>query len=375
MANLKGDINNQNDGLLATAFFAAQGFVTIAPDFAGYGDSSLPYSAFLNADQHATDMMDALRAVRKAFPHAVTKGARLFVTGYSQGGYVAMSTQREMEKHPDEFQLAGVATGSGPYAISLLIDKAFNGAPGTLAPMFLNLIATSWQNAYGDVYGDAHGQPADMYESQYASDAQGLLPSHIPQQELFKRNRLPERAAFETGSMPPADVSDPDTATVTQAGFSAKNFYVRTAFRNRITADIGANPCQSASDDLIPSCQPTTGLRKDALRNDLRNFTPKAPLLMCGAHSDTIVYFASTQATQKYFATQAPSAKVTVVDVAPGLATPANPWQAAFNAALHELEKKAGPGPAGKLFVASQIHIIAAPVCIARARAFFSDGK
>ncbi|MFC0698437.1 hypothetical protein [Paraburkholderia humisilvae] len=39
----------------------------------------------------------------------------------------------------------------------------------------------------------------------------------------------------------------------------------------------------------------TTGLRQDALRNDLLDFKPNVPLQMCGAHSDSLVYFFNTQ--------------------------------------------------------------------------------
>ena len=81
--------------------FAAQGYVVIAPNYAGYDTSSLTYHAYLNADQQSKDMIDALVAARNALPIAATPSTtdngKLFITGYSQGGYVAMATHRALQ--------------------------------------------------------------------------------------------------------------------------------------------------------------------------------------------------------------------------------------------------------------------------------------
>src|SRR6185436_4932621 len=116
------DLNGANnaEGLAVAAVFAAQGYIVIAPNYAGYDTSTLTYHAYLNADQQSKDMIDALTAGRKALPLAATPsttdGGKLFITGYSQGGYVAMATHRAL-------QAAGVAVTasaplSGPYALS-----------------------------------------------------------------------------------------------------------------------------------------------------------------------------------------------------------------------------------------------------------------
>lgn len=56
-------------------------------------------------------MIDALAAARKAFaklPHPVEDNGKLFLTGYSEGGYVTMATHRAM-------QVAGITvTASAP---------------------------------------------------------------------------------------------------------------------------------------------------------------------------------------------------------------------------------------------------------------------
>ena len=56
-----------NEALLVAATYAAQGYIVVAPNYAGYDDSRLPYHPYLIADQQSKDMIDALTAARKAF--------------------------------------------------------------------------------------------------------------------------------------------------------------------------------------------------------------------------------------------------------------------------------------------------------------------
>src|SRR5262249_22824353 len=123
------DIQNTNnaEGALIAAVFAAHGYIVVASNYAGYATSSLPYHPFLNGDQQSKDMIDALAAGRTALPHtqssATSDNGKLFITGYSQGGYVAMATHKAL-------QAAGVtvtasAPMSGPYALEAFGDAIF----------------------------------------------------------------------------------------------------------------------------------------------------------------------------------------------------------------------------------------------------------
>jgi alpha/beta superfamily hydrolase len=374
LASMKGDINGQNEGLSSAAIFAAQGFIVVLPNYAGYAGSTLGYAPFLNGAQQSADMLDALRASRLSFGSVAVNSilGKLFVTGYSQGGYVAMATERAMQNDPLEFHVAAAATGSGPYATSLLVDKEVEGAPSALAPLLFDLIATSWQKSYGNVYR----QPSDMYAPQYAAQAQGLLPGTVRQSTLFAENVLPVNALFQTGSQPPTDVSNPDTTIVNETGFAPEDFFLNTSFRDELVADIAANPCSTrGSDQKIASCAPTTGLRLDAMRNDLLDFVPKIPLQMCGAHSDSLVYFFNTQVAAQYFKDHGmPSSALTVIDVDPGTDAPAGPFaalQAGFAEARAQEASTLGNSPSAALTLAEDVHTLAAPFCVVAARNFF----
>src|SRR3979490_2945550 len=58
-----------SEGALIAAMFAAQGYIVVAPNYAGYDTSSLDYHPFLNGNQQSKDMIDALTAARKALGH------------------------------------------------------------------------------------------------------------------------------------------------------------------------------------------------------------------------------------------------------------------------------------------------------------------
>ena len=97
------------EAALIAAMYAAQGYIVVAPNYAGYESSPLPYHPYLNMDQQAKDMVDALAAARKGFAAVGAKAnAKLFVSGYSQGGFVSMATQRAL-------QLAGTPVTAGAH--------------------------------------------------------------------------------------------------------------------------------------------------------------------------------------------------------------------------------------------------------------------
>ncbi|MGZ5199476.1 MAG: alpha/beta hydrolase family protein [Telluria sp.] len=124
------DIANNTEARLAAAVYAAQGFIVVAPNYTGYGGSSLGYHPYLDRDAQAADMIDALRAARSAFAGIGARDSgKLMVTGYSQGGYVALATQRAMQLQAGgEFAVTAAAGMSGPYAIAQFGDQLFGGA-------------------------------------------------------------------------------------------------------------------------------------------------------------------------------------------------------------------------------------------------------
>jgi hypothetical protein len=120
-------------------------------------------------------------------------------------------------------------------------------------------------------------------------------------------------------------------------------------------------------------------LRQDLKTNDLRNWTPSAPLLMCAGNEDPDVFFFNTQLMQSYWATKSPAAPATVVDVGSS-PTPSDPYadeKIGFAAAVTAVEVAAVAGGAtdgGHAAVLAHYHAqLVPPFCLAAAKSFF-DG-
>jgi predicted esterase len=282
------DIANNAEARLAAAIFAAQGFIVVAPNYAGYGGSALGYHAYLDRDQQAADMIDALRAARASFTAIGARDSgKLMVTGYSQGGYVALATQRAMQlQGSGEFAVTAAAGMSGPYALAQFGDLLFGGAPRAGATVVVPLLVNAGQHAGAGIYR----VPADIFEAPYAGGIADLIPGTLGSSELASLGKLPASALFAADSMPQAP-------GYTQY-FGAGNL-VRSDYRSAYLADMAAHPC--SQDPAAPlDCAPQQALRKWLVRNDLRSYTPAVPLLLCGGDGDPTVPYFNTSATATY---------------------------------------------------------------------------
>jgi acetyl esterase/lipase len=363
------NISAYSEASLIAATFAAQGFIVVAPNYAGYDVSSLSYHPYLNADQQSNDMIDALRAARKAFPAiGATPSSKLLVSGYSQGGHVSMATQRAMQTtYASEFQVTAAANMSGPYALTLFGDAIMAGSPPLGGTIFLPMITTSWQKSYGGLYSS----PSDVYEAPYAAGIETVLPSTMSTTQLFTTGKLPQAALFAADSLPGP------SSPAFSAFFGAGNL-IKTSFRNAYLADAQINPCNTSAGAPV-ACSPANAFRKAELKNDLRTFVPTVPTMLCGGNADPTVFFVNTQATQAYFLGRGmPPAALTVLDVdsAPSGAT--DPFaavkvgfsQAKASAASAAVAAKADPTQA----VALAYHAnLVYPFCAAAARGYFQS--
>jgi hypothetical protein len=364
-------------GLLA-AMYAAQGYIVVAPNYAGYDKSRLSYHPYLVADQQSKDMIDALSAARKALPGLLAPArdsGKLFITGYSQGGHVAMATHRAM-------QAAGLTVTasvgqSGPYALGALIDATFAGTPNLGGTIFTPLLTTSWQKAYGDIYT----APTDLYTAAYATGIDTLLPTTLSFNELIGTGKLPALALFGN-----------DVLNFPLVGANFQPFYgppatalIKTSYTNSVLGDLQANTCPDLS--ATPNaCTPANTFRKAARANDLRTWTPTVPVLMCGGQNDPTVFFQSTLLTQGYFAAHGANALITVVDVDSAPAGASDPFATAkvgfglAKAAVADAAASATTGDATAKAVAAATAVVQSyhgtlvpPFCNAVARGFFQN--
>jgi hypothetical protein len=343
------------NGLL-TAFYAAQGYIVVAPNYAGYDTSSLPYHPYLNADQQSKDMIDMLTASRTALNSTlngpIQDNGKLFVTGYSQGGLVAMATHRALEQL--HMTVTASAPMSGPYALEAFGDTVFLGAVDIGSTVFTPLLVNSYQHEYGNIFHS----PSDIFTSTYANQIVSLLPNIAPLNSLFQSNQLPSLALFNgTAPVIPGNTAlntlfqatTPATTPASAAPIFALGFstlsnpdhLVTNAYRVNYVTDLLTHPDGAI---IIPgfltgttaegiASAPQNTLRQAFNKNDMRQpgWAPIAPIQLCGGLNDPTVFFTNTQIILTYWSQLAtPPTKVTFIDVDPGGNTPANLYQTIF---------------------------------------------
>jgi acetyl esterase/lipase len=315
MANLESA--NNTEALLMAGLFAAEGYIVVAPNYAGYDTSTLGYHPYLNGDQQSKDMIDALTAARSALPTAgapaTTDGGQLLVTGYSQGGYVAMATHRALQEAGAT--VIASAPMSGPYALSAFSDAIFQGRVTGSSPVNLTLLITSYQNAYGDLYAS----PTDAYEPQYATDIETLLPSTSSLSDLVAQGQLPDSALF---SSTPPDAAYAEMTPATTPANLAPVFALGFGTDHLLTNDFRLAYLQDADSqpdggfptlvDGLPPADPQHPLRRALKVNDQRAWTPTSPMLMCAGDADPAVLYLNTELMQNYWSS---ATSVTVLDI------------------------------------------------------------
>lgn len=99
--------------------FGSGGYVIVMPDYIGQGDHTggHPYPANVANSFAGMDLIKPARAVGRR--NNLEIGNSLYVTGYSEGGGVAMAQVRELERSNDPvYRVTAAAPASGPYDLS-----------------------------------------------------------------------------------------------------------------------------------------------------------------------------------------------------------------------------------------------------------------
>ena len=105
---------------------ASLGYIVLAADYVGYGVSKGAAHPYLLSAPSASAVIDLLTAAKywRQTQH-IPDNKQLFLTGYSEGGYVTMAAHRALQAgnslHRNE--LVRVLAGAGPYNVLVTLDE------------------------------------------------------------------------------------------------------------------------------------------------------------------------------------------------------------------------------------------------------------
>ena len=255
------------------------GFAVAMPDLPGAGVDARNYHPFCQGKSLAYATVDGIPAMRRRFdqdPYLVSGGyawdGRLFVVGYSEGGYTALAAVKELETHAAEyaakggFTLTGSACMAGPFDLSgLAREDILKPGGGSDMCFFLPYLLMAYHHVYGPRF--------DLREA--------FAP------ELLETREDGNILDWLAGSLDGFTVDD---LIARRLG--------RPAYRLPYRAMLNA---AWVDRELADPAYETSAARRILQENDLhRGWTPTRPILFCQSPADDDVAFQQTVSTMDH---------------------------------------------------------------------------
>ena len=156
---------------ISYAAMASVGFIGVIPDYLGFGSSSSILHPYYVEDLTASSIVDMLKAADEfAQQKNLQFNGKLFLAGYSEGGYATMAAHKAIESDGlDGFNLIASFPGAGAYDLSGMQEHIFS-LQDYNDPHYLAYMARAYQIEY-----DENDLLTDFFKEPYASRIPGLF--------------------------------------------------------------------------------------------------------------------------------------------------------------------------------------------------------
>lgn len=150
--------------------FASTGFVTLLPDYLGFGSSTEVFHPYLHKESAVTCLLDFFRAVKEMGGKSdlqLKLSSDLYLMGYSQGGLSSLQLDQAIESsYSGEFNLKAVGCGAALFNLTQIIDMAVSASTYT-QPYYLAYIIKGFESAaafshpYTDIFNEPYASRID----------------------------------------------------------------------------------------------------------------------------------------------------------------------------------------------------------------------
>jgi len=185
----------------AIIFSSLGGFATLEVDYIGYGDSMGHYHPYVMKKSLANSSIDFIDAVKKfAKRNHIKLNKKLFVTGYSEGGYTAMATLQKLEEKGIDVIAAAPLAGAydlnyeAKVALGLLDEKLVG-----FSSIYFALSTLAYSKAYDKNISSIINTP-------YVQEIEILLDGKHTFKQI--KEALPSEAFGENGLLKSSFVED-----------------------------------------------------------------------------------------------------------------------------------------------------------------------
>ncbi|MCW8806446.1 MAG: lipase family protein [Ignavibacteriaceae bacterium] len=173
---------NSTEGIVGL-IMASMGYLAVVPDYPGFGVSNIMHP-YTHAESLIPCIIDFMRAGRTySSQHQITLDGKVFLTGYSEGGYATLVTQKAIEaEYSQEFNLTAVAPMAGPYDLYGMMQTLFQTGQYNHTA-YIAYILTAYNNIY------EWNRASDFFNAPYSSIVQSLFDGSKTYAEVL--NQLP----------------------------------------------------------------------------------------------------------------------------------------------------------------------------------------
>jgi predicted esterase len=170
---------NKPETLIAGAF-SSSGFVTVIPDYVGFGSTATILHPYFVEEVTAAAVVNMLKAAQElADEKNIALNSKLFLAGYSEGGYATMATHKAIEADGvGDLDLVASFPGAGAFDLQTMQAQLF--ALDTYDdPFYLAYVTLAYSNTY-----DFSSLLTDFFQEPYAARIPGLFDNQKASGEI-----------------------------------------------------------------------------------------------------------------------------------------------------------------------------------------------
>ncbi len=247
----------------AVIFTSLGGFATLEADYIGYGDSLGTYHPYVMQKSLANCSVDFITAVRSfAQVNGIKLSGKLFVTGYSEGGYTAMSTLKRLEEQ--NIAVTAAAPIAGPYNLN------------TMADILMGIESFEGLSDYARVYALL---TSNAYSKSYDQNLDDFIDTDAINYTEYDSNGTPILINVEVDDLLDGTANIDDVLSALPANMTGENGLIRSSFIEAYRND------------------PEHWFRMALGDNNVDDWNPKTPMRLVHCQGDDQVPYTIAQQT------------------------------------------------------------------------------
>lgn len=171
---VKTDAPSVSGEITGVELFAAAGYIALMPDFIGYGESADIFHPYYDKEHSALAVIDMIKAAKEYLQQEkIAFSDKLFLAGYSEGGYVTLAAANVIETGDDTgLSITAVAAGAGGYDLTGMLSDVttsnYYSYPSYLAFILLAYNQTyQWNKPLDYFFDEPYADTLNKYMNGY----------------------------------------------------------------------------------------------------------------------------------------------------------------------------------------------------------------